>query len=184
MNIGKKAVLSMMNKGSDAMREGDWCSSMSNNWSSMNCMDCSWNNWSMNCMSNSRGMMSNNRSMMGSMMSNNRSYMSSMMGNDWSVMGSMSYNWSSMNSMVSYSWSSMNSMRNMGSMRMGNRRRDRGMVSHRVDSMVGHWGREGFTVLINRNRLGKEGVEERISIESIQLGSSIAVNLRNEIICY
>ena len=87
-----------------------------------------------------------------------------------------------MNSMGDNSWGSMNSMSNMGSMRMGNWRRNRSMVSHRVDSMMGHWSREGLAILINWNWLGEEGVEERISIQSIQLGSSIAVNLRNGIV--
>jgi hypothetical protein len=174
----------MVDKRSNAMREGDG-SSMSNHGGSVDSMDSSWNNRGMDSVSNSWGMVdsvSNSWSMVDSM-SNSWGVVDSMgnswsmMSNNWSMVGSMmSDNWSSMNSMVSRMSNDWSSVGNMSSMRMGNWWRNRSVVSHWVDSMMGRWRWQRFAILINWNWLGQEWVEERISVESIELGSFIAVH--------
>jgi len=174
----------MMNKWFNAMRDCHWCSNSWDNWSSVD----SRYNW---------GMVSNYRCSMKSMdswgmMSYNWSCVDSMdsWGNNWSMnsvdsWSMMSNNWGSMNSMVSQ-WSSMDSMMNWGMvgnyrccvdsmMRMSNWSWD---WVDRVNSVVGsmvNWLRDRLAILIKMG-LGEEWVEERISIESIQFWSSVAVN--------
>merc|ERR550534_688775 len=69
---------------------------------------------------------------------------------------------------------------------------DGSMVDSRggVDGMMGNWvdgsgvdsmggvdgGGERLAVLINRDGLGEEGVQERVGVEGVQLGGGVAVN--------
>ena len=70
----------------------------------------------------------------------------------------------------------MSSMSNMSSMRMRNWSRDMNSWVSSVDSVGEDWFRERFTILINL-RLGEEWIEKRISIECIELGSLVTVDL-------
>ena len=36
---------------------------------------------------------------------------------------------------------------------------------------------EGLAILVNRDRLGEEGVQQRVGIKGVQLGGRVAVNL-------
>ena len=59
-------------------------------------------------------------------------------------------------------------------------------MGHRVREIMGHGvdsvssmdrGGERLAVLVNRDRLGEEGVQQRVGIKSVQLGGRVAVNL-------
>ena len=57
--------------------------------------------------------------------------------------------------------------------------RVREVMRHGVDSVSSvDGGGERLAVLVNRDWLGKEGVQERVGIQGIQLGSGIAIDLR------
>ena len=59
---------------------------------------------------------------------------------------------------------------------MGDRVRE--IMGHSVDSVSRvHGDREGLAILVNRDRLGEEGVQQRVGIEGVQLGGRVAVNL-------
>ena len=59
---------------------------------------------------------------------------------------------------------------------MGDRVRE--IMGHSVDS-VGCVDRDGerLAVLVNRDGLGEEGVQQRVGIKGVQLGGRVAVNL-------
>lgn len=187
MNDRERCSVLAVNKWSDSMRESDWSSS--NSWSSVDCVNSSWNSWSMvsnkswsvDCVSNCRNMMSKRSSV-----SNNWSSVNSMsnrsMVSKRSGMNCMSYSWNMMRSMDSMMRNSMDSMShdwgsmsNMSSMRMRNWSRDMNSWVSSVDSVGEDWFRERFTILINL-RLGEEWIEKRISIECIELGSLVTVD--------
>ena len=59
---------------------------------------------------------------------------------------------------------------------MGHRVRE--IMRHGVDSVSSmDRGRERLAVLVNRDGLGEEGVQQRVGIKGVQLGGRVAVNL-------
>merc|ERR1712025_643772 len=107
--------------------------------------------WGNSCMMNSMGNSWYYRCSMKSCMMDNWGSMDSMMntmGNTWD-------NWSSMKRSVVGNWMD-------------------GMMGNRVDSMVDRF-RDWLAIFIKFG-FGKEGIEERISIESVQFWGSITVN--------
>jgi len=81
-----------------------------------------------------------------------------------------------MNCMVSHGmWSQGNSVVS-GVVRMRDRSRD-WMVRSRVDSMVSHWVNSMVIHWVTRgDRFGEEGVQEGVSVESIERGSFSTVD--------
>ena len=52
------------------------------------------------------------------------------------------------------------------------------IMGNSVDSVSGvDGGGERLAVLIDRDGLGKEGIQERVGIKSVQLGGGVTVNL-------
>ena len=52
------------------------------------------------------------------------------------------------------------------------------IMGNGVDSVSGvDGGGERLAVLINRDGLGEEGVQERVGVKGVQLGGGVAVNL-------
>lgn len=133
-----------------------------NSSSMVNSMSYSWNNWGsmQSCMMGNWGMYC--------------SYMMNSMGNSWYYWWSMYgvVNWGMMNSMG-------NSWDNWGSM-------ERSVVGNGVNCLMGQWMDsvmsdwvdwhwDWFAVLVKFG-FGKEWIEQRIRIKSVQFGGSIAVN--------
>ena len=59
---------------------------------------------------------------------------------------------------------------------MGDRVRE--IMGHSVDSVSRvHGDGEGLAILVNRDRLGEEGGQQRAGIEGVQLWGRVAVNL-------
>ena len=139
--------------------DGHW---MGNMWGSMNCV-----------VRDHRGGMD---SMVNSMVGNHRSCMDSMVGHGVNCVRYGMGDWS--NSMMSSVVERSHSMSDRVGSSMGMRDgcRDR-MVRSGVDSVVSHWvgGVDGVT---GGDGFGKEGVQQRVGVQSVERGSFSTVDLQ------